>query len=264
MSNVVTRKLLTAGTGVAAGALSLQLNGPSAWAVAGGSNLASITNTAGGNLQLQSALTVASSGNVGVGTPAPAYALDVSGGVRVTGAVFASNVEQIVFNGPLSVTTGGTTVTISNVTSVFTHFRLDLYGALDNGVAGTADNFLYLRTTGVANPATWATSTGSTSIVAAISSSSLPGCTLINTTGGYGGSFVGSFNVHYYTGGTLYSSSPQIMVHGAGTLFNAGNNNFVNMWGTSIQAAAGIAYPTTYTFTTKYNTFNGFLKISAA
>jgi len=84
MSNVSTRQLLTTAAGVAAGALALQLNGPAAWAAPGGSNLASVTNTSGGNLLLQSALTVTSTGLVGVGTAAPAYALDVSGACRAS------------------------------------------------------------------------------------------------------------------------------------------------------------------------------------
>ena len=81
MSNVALRKVLAT---LGGGQLSLQLNGPQAYAVAGGSNLASLTNT-GGHLSLQAA-----SGCVGVNTLAPTCALDVSGAVRASSFVDAS------------------------------------------------------------------------------------------------------------------------------------------------------------------------------
>lgn len=96
MSNAVVRKTLAVGAGgVAAGALTMTLNGPAAYLAPGGSNLATLANTvAGGDLRLQASLppggsggggglTVqAGSGNVGVGTGASAAALDVSGSIR--------------------------------------------------------------------------------------------------------------------------------------------------------------------------------------
>jgi len=92
MSNAVARKVLTVGAGgAAAGALALTLNGPAAYLASGGSNLALLANTVpGGGLALQASqppggagggagLTVqAGTGNVGVGTAAPAAALDVA------------------------------------------------------------------------------------------------------------------------------------------------------------------------------------------
>jgi len=88
--------------------LLLQLNGPSAWAAPGGagSNVAMLSNISG-DLRLLAAggipgLSVQSfTGNVGVGNYAPAYALDVSGNMRVMGALtvtstlYTSNVNVL-------------------------------------------------------------------------------------------------------------------------------------------------------------------------
>lgn len=82
MSNVVARKVVSP---LGGGQLVLQLSGPAAYAVAGGSNLASLT-TSVGNLSLGTSgggITVqAADGNVGIGKAPSGYALDVSGSVN--------------------------------------------------------------------------------------------------------------------------------------------------------------------------------------
>ena len=95
MSNVYARHAL----GIASGGptVALQLNGPAAWALPGGSNLATLSTSAG-DLRMTSAggggLAVqALTGAVGVGVTAPTagYGLDVSGSVNVRGGVRAAS-----------------------------------------------------------------------------------------------------------------------------------------------------------------------------
>ena len=107
MSNLVFRKALSAGG--PAGTLALTLNGPSAWAAPGGSNCGALTTTAGDlvlgttGLGATGGLTVkAVTGYVGVGTLAPAAALDVSGSINFT--------DKLLFNGAPYVGSQWTTV----------------------------------------------------------------------------------------------------------------------------------------------------------
>lgn len=111
MSNAVARQRISAAPG--GPTLAMQLTGPAAWAAPGGSNMASLVTTAG-DLRLTTAggafVTVkGTSGNVGIGgVAAPGAALDVSGGVRVTGLFTACNVNVL---GALAVMGGIETVT---------------------------------------------------------------------------------------------------------------------------------------------------------
>ena len=91
MSNAVARYRVAAAVG--GPTLSMQLTGPVAWAAPGGSNLATLSTTAG-DLRLLSAggrglAVLGASGNVGVGNIAPLYALDVSGAIHASGPVYA-------------------------------------------------------------------------------------------------------------------------------------------------------------------------------
>ena len=86
MSNAVSQRALDAGGD---GQFVTRLSGPAAWGVPGGPNLASMSNAAGGDLRLFASggpglALQAGSGNVGVGTLAPAYPLDVSGAIRAS------------------------------------------------------------------------------------------------------------------------------------------------------------------------------------
>ena len=101
MSNAYARHAVATASG--GPTFTMTLNGPAAWALSGGSNLATLSTTPG-DLRLNAGpngpwaqgpkgVTVqAGTGNVGVGSTAPAQALDVSGSVQVSGTVSAANV----------------------------------------------------------------------------------------------------------------------------------------------------------------------------